>query len=458
MEQTLEQTEILRADFLRDLGDGLVLRRPRPEDDEAVAVFNAHVHSDDGPEKPDERIRIWTLDLLGRGHPTTSRDDFTVVEDTRTGQIVSSCNLISQVWAYGGVPFGVGRPEAVGTAPEYRKRGLVRAQFEVLHQWSAERGQLAQVITGIPNYYRQFEYEMGLALGGGRSGFEPNVPRLKDGEAEPFKVRPATVADLPFIAELYNTAVKGRERVTCERTLEEWKYELSGRTARSLGEVAIKLIETPAREPVGYLVHATHIWGGEHGNGLAAWCYELKAGLSWLAVTPSVVRHLWDTGKTYADAENKTIQRFTFSMPENHPVYEACAGRLPHSSRPYAYYVRVADVGGFLKHVAPALEARLARSVAAGHTGELKLNFYRTGVRLGLENGRLATVDRWQPTSDSEGDASFPNLTFLQLLLGYRSLDELRLAYADCGYHNDTARALVNALFPRQPSHVWALT
>ena len=39
-------------------------------------------------------------------------------------------------------PRVVGRPEAVGTRPEYRRRGLVRAQFEVIHAWSAERGEL----------------------------------------------------------------------------------------------------------------------------------------------------------------------------------------------------------------------------------------------------------------------------------------------------------------------------
>lgn len=61
--------------------------------------------------------------------------------------------------------------------PEYRRRGLVRAQFDVIHQWSAARGQLVQVISGIPFYYCQFGYEMGLALSGGR-GHRPAVDWL----------------------------------------------------------------------------------------------------------------------------------------------------------------------------------------------------------------------------------------------------------------------------------------
>ena len=124
-----------------------------------------------------------------------------VVEDQRRGKIVSSLNLISQTWTYGGMPFGVGRVELVGTDPSYRRRGLVRAQFEIVHRWSQERGELAQMITGIPYYYRQFGYEMALDLGGGRVGYAPQIPELAAGGTEPYRVRPAVEADLPFIAK-----------------------------------------------------------------------------------------------------------------------------------------------------------------------------------------------------------------------------------------------------------------
>ncbi|HRE29529.1 MAG TPA: GNAT family N-acetyltransferase, partial [Anaerolineales bacterium] len=109
-----------------------------------------------------------------------------IVEDTTTGQIVSTTCLIPQTWTYAGVPFEVGRPELVGTLPEYRNRGLVRRQFEVVHQWCVERGQLVQAITGIPWYYRQFGYEMTVNLSGTRIGFGMHVPGLKNGETEPY--------------------------------------------------------------------------------------------------------------------------------------------------------------------------------------------------------------------------------------------------------------------------------
>jgi predicted acetyltransferase len=95
-----------------------------------------------------------------------------------------------------------GMPELVGTLPGYRGRGLVRAQFEVVHQWSAARGELLQAITGIPYYYRQFGYEMAVNLGGGRVGFKPQLPKLTEGQAEPFTIRPSVEADLPLLPHL----------------------------------------------------------------------------------------------------------------------------------------------------------------------------------------------------------------------------------------------------------------
>lgn len=106
-----------------NLGNGLVLRRSTPQDAKALADFNSRIQSDEGPDKPDERVGSWAYDLLTKTHPTFKPSDFTIVEDTTTGKIVSSMNLIPQTWTYAGIPFKVGRPELVSTLPEYRDRG-----------------------------------------------------------------------------------------------------------------------------------------------------------------------------------------------------------------------------------------------------------------------------------------------------------------------------------------------
>ncbi len=442
--------------FVRALEDHLVLRQATAADAEAVATFNSRIHRDPGVSEPDGRIAAWTRDLLSNTHPTVRAGDTLVVEDTRTGQIVSTTDLISQTWTYDGIEFGVGRPELVGTLPDYRRRGLIRAQFEVLHQWSAARGELAQGITGIPWYYRQFGYEMGLALGGGRTGFRPHVPLLEAGQAEPYQVRPAGEADLPFMAEVYAQAAR-RSLIGCVRPAALWRYELSGRSEASIHRRVLCVIQTPAGEPVGYLTHIPRLVS----SAVMVLAYELKPGVSWLAVTPSVIRYLVATGDGYAaqasPAGSQRCEAFGFGLGVAHPVYEAVPDRLPRVREPYAWYVRVPDLPRFIQKITPVLERRLADSVAVGHTGELRLSFYRDGLRLKFEAGRLTEAAPWQPSPEAQGDAAFPEVTFLQLVFGYRALGELKYAFKDCWTEHDEAHVVLSTLFPKRPSFFWEI-
>jgi hypothetical protein len=445
----------------RDLDGGLRLRRSTPADADALTDFNSRIHSDDGFDVPDARLGAWTRDLLTRPHPTFHSDDFTIVEEAATGKIISSMNLISQTWAYEGIPFGVGRPELVGTLPEYRNRGLVRLQFDVVHQWSAERGELVQGITGIPYYYRLFGYEMALNLHGGQAGFLAQVPRLNEGQAEPYRLRPAQEADLPFWTETYAQGSRRRNLITCVWNEVQWRCELLDKSPENVNRLEMRLIESAAGERVGILAHLPYNWGAM----LPAMLYELRPGLSWAAVTPSVVRYLVAQGQQYAQGPqfgqqpNPPFDSFGLWMGEQHPAYEVLGQRLPRVRQPYAWFIRVPDLPAFLRQIAPALEARLAASPMVGHSGETLISFYRDGLRLVFEKGRLVTAEAWKPSPQGHsGNATFPGLTFLQLVFGYRSLDELKYAFVDCGVDNDEHTPLLKALFPRKPSDLWPIS
>lgn len=441
--------------ILRDLGNGLILRRSTLADTEKLVEFNSKIHSDLGPDTPDIRVGVWTRDLMSGKHPTFTPDDFTIVEDTAAGKIVSCMNLISQTWTYAGIPFGVGRPELVATLPEYRNRGLVRAQFEIIHQWSAVRGEKVQAITGIPYYYRIFGYEMGLELEGGQAGYLAQIPRLKEGEAEPYRIRPAIEADLSFIATLYIQAGE-RYRIQAVRNEALWRYELTGADPLDINRVELMIIETLGGEPVGILGHRNYVWG----TMMAALLYEVKPGVSWMAVTPSVIRHLAAIGETLPPpiGEKEPLQAFGFYLGSDHPVYNVIPERLPRHRPPYAFYVRVADLPDFIRTISPVLELRLADSLIAGYSGELEITFYRSGLHLVFEKGKVTVAEPYQPTPyGHKGNAGFPDLTFLKLLFGYRSLDELRYAFPDC-WARDEIGVVLNTLFPKQASLVWPIS
>lgn len=441
---------------IHDLGDGLILRPATVADVDALADFNSRVHSDHGWDKPDEYVGIWVRDLMLKPHPTFKPEDFLVVEDTNSRAIVSSTNLISQTWSYAGIKIPVGRPELVGSHPDYRKRGLIRAQFEVLHRWSAERGHKMQAITGIPYYYRQFGYEMTVDLHGGYSGPLSSVPGLKKDENEPYTVRPATPDDVPFLLEIDAYAAQ-RHALYCVRDAALWCYEMQGKTPGNCSLELPSIIVDAEGAPVGYLRHPTVLWG----NTLALLSYELKEGASWWEVTPCVLRYLKEKGATYKpyseSEDSPSFERLMFVLGGEHPSYPIVSQEwLPRFRRPYSWYIRVPDLPDFLRTIAPVLEERLARSVMVGYSGELHLNFYRDGLKMTFEKGRLTDVEACAPVNTSS-TTEFPPLTFLQVLFGARSFAALTDIFPDCGGRLKS-RLLLNALFPKQASSVWPIS
>jgi hypothetical protein len=435
----------------KELGDGLILRNATIEDTDELAIFNSNIHKDPGQEEPNEFVDAWVRNLMTKPHPTLKPSDFTVILDTKTGKIVSSMNLIPQTWSYGGIEFEVGRPELVGTDPEYRRRGLVREQFNVIHQWSEERGHKMQAITGIPFYYRQFGYEMCMDLGGSRVGYRPHVPKLKDDEKEKFAFRPATLEDIPFISMVYNYVIK-RSLIACVRDEVTWKYDIFGKPEKATA--AWMIITTREGEALGFCLHAKEMWG----PNIQLWGYELKPGVSYLEVTPSLIRYLEKIGLELAKKKGDIeLQGYSFGLGGKHPAYDVLPERMPRMGKPYAWYIRVPDLPDFLNHIAPVLEKRLAESPAVGFTGALKLNFYRSGVRISFEKGVVKGVESYNPLSAEDGDVLFPDLTFLQLLVGHTSFAELSDSLPDCDARNDHGRALIKYLFPKKTSNVWAL-
>ncbi len=434
----------------RELGDGLLLRWGRPEDAEALAQFNLAMHSDN-PDEPEIWLYYWVLDLMRGIHPTTKAGDFTLVVDTANeDRIVSSLNLISQTWTFDGIPFGVGRPELVATLPEYRRRGLVRLQMEIVHALSAARGELVTAITGIPWYYRQFGYEMAVNLHGSRQLFWARRGNTEKVEEEPYRLRAAVEIDIPLLHELYRAHLADSP-ITRVRDDATWRYEMIHAHPESLASVKPRLIETPEGRVIGYF--RSDIWG----TAFAIREFGVLPGDSWRAAGRFVIRQL----KREADEANesrppeKQIANISFHLGDGHPLYVALDPDLEKQINPYAWYVRVPDIPAFLRHVAPALEQRLAGSVMAGHSGTLRINLFRSRFTLVWENGRLVEVGEDYPHRRmDDGDAAFPEQTFLQLLFGHRSIDELRLAYADAYTNNNEALVLLRALFPRRPSQV----
>ena len=434
----------------KDLGDGLVMRWATPADAERVVAFNTMIHAD-GPNEPATSVGAWVADLMSGRHPTVDATDFTVVEDTKTleagrPKLVSSLTLLSQTWSYDDIPFGAGQPELVGTLPAYRRRGLIRSQMEAIHALSESRGELAQGITGIPWYYRLFGYEMTVNLGGGRLLFwgRPKNDELKPHGA--YTERDATLDDVPILQEFYANGVS-HSHLRLIRSDANWRYMIAGQTPESDAYHPIRIVESDQGQPVGFYL----VDGAKNG---AYGVYEagLAEGHSLRELGLHIAHVLWQDNQRLEI--EKRADRIGFHLGEGHRLYEAMGPDLERLDRLYAWYIRVPNLTAFLQHVRPALEERLAQSVMAGHSGELKLNFVATHLKLRFEQGKLKAIESYEPSHFSDGDAFLPDLTFLHLLFGHRTVAEINHIRKDCYAGNSEASVLLACLFPKQSGFI----
>jgi GNAT superfamily N-acetyltransferase len=455
-ENTMQST--ICASYRRDAGDGLVLRWSTVEDIERIAMLHGMVHRDSADAPPNPYYIRGVRELMSGDHHLMGPEDFAIVEDTsREGSpIVASTCLWKHTWTYEGIPFGVGRPEAVATDPAYRNRGLIRALFEMVHARSEAEGDLVQAITGIAYFYRQFGYEYALELEDRRATPVALIPPLKEGEAEQFSLRPATAEDIPTIAALYERC-RARSIVSESITRSQWLYEIeTWKKHPELGHgFNFQMIIDAAGETIGFIA----VDAIRRGKGLSVWLLEFAEGVNVQRAMPSVLRtlHAYGLNKDLALPGAPPLSEISFCLGTTHPVHQVLSEELDRAKEPpYAWYIRVKDLPAFLKHIAPALEKRLATSPVAGYSGELTLDFYRGGQRMVFERGRLTCVEDWRvPLYGSRAGGNFPPQVFLQVLFGHRSIEELRQVLPDV-WVSDEARPLLKALFPTRPSFAFA--
>ncbi len=433
-----------------ELEDGLVLRWATAEDTEAVAKFNA-IH-EDGPSM-NGLIQNWTRDLMNGRHPTTSASDFLIVTNA-TGDIVSSSCHISQTWGYDGIEFPFGRPEIVATSPDYRRRGLVAKQFDLLHELSASRGELMQGITGIPWYYRQFGYEMGVDLGGSRryqfppqkKKAETGTEKDKDKEAKKrYSWRKATTEDVSLLQALYDNHCQNSMIYTV-RPENEWRHELEGHHPNSIVSKDCFIVEDDNGRTVAYTRFACwnhHVFVNEVGA---------RADISLRAVGLEMLKLYETFAKKRQEKTGEEMIGVVFSFGRHHDLYEALDPELASAVKPYAWYIRIPDMKAFLHKITPVLETRLAESVMASHEGKLKLNFYRRGaLQITFTAGKITEIVDYEMAHQRDADANFPGLQFIQLVCGRREIDEIQHIHADC-HANNGAKVLLKILFPKRNS------
>ena len=425
------------------IDDGLALRAATPDDANKVVELNRLVHSEPPENEPADGVAQWTSDLFSGVNRAVKPSDFTVVEDTSTGKIVSSICLISQTWNIGGIDTSMGMPEIVGTHPDYRRRGLVRKQFDLMHKWSQDRGHLFNTIMGIGFYYRQFGYEYAIEAWGGSTtspSLLESASRTKKGPPA-FTARDARPEDTEFIADTYITC-RERAYITVNVDAQTFEDEMFGRTEGSAVFYRGRILELDGK-PVAFYLYEVF----SKKDGIRVISLEIDSSANWFDAATSMVADLQGLVKRFHPEGKERCEKIEFSIGRKHPVYRILEQPLGAPLHPYAWYVRVSDVSKLVTHLGPQLEQRLAESEFRGWSGDLKISFYTDGIQMSFDAGKLKSVASTGIVERSQAAAHYPGLTFTKVLFGQHSFRQLRETYADCSAKDHAMATMQDILF-----------
>jgi predicted N-acetyltransferase YhbS len=393
------------------LPDGLTLRDATEADAEAIVELNTTVFD----RYEGAAIRhLLAGDGFGPG-------DWTVIGDD-DGRLVSACTRFDHVLRFGATDVPAAQIEFVATLDEHRKRGLVRAQFDLHHQRAADSGALVTIVTGIPYVYRRLGY--GYAF-----DYFPQIKVAhRPDSPEGWTVDTATADDIERIAELLDIAQR-RYGIALRNPVERWRWLVDGaatwdehvRVARQDGRIE-GLARTQVRPDEGYSATDGTATGVDAARALVADALELAG-----EQTPYLLGRHDDPWGVAVD-ETGVPDPATFS----------------------GVYARIDDPAALLDHLRPELSARLSASPFAGESGELRISLYSDGLVLRYDHGEVTAVER-DPSPeldplDDDGAGVAPD-AFPALVFGRFGAEELQRRFDDVGYLRD--RALMAALFPK---------
>jgi predicted N-acetyltransferase YhbS len=406
----------------QELPNGLLLRNVRDEADKEQFAALSATHNN-----PREGA---TCAVLLNHHPQMTPEDFWLVEDRSTNQVVSTICLIPWTCRLAGVDLRLAQLEMVLTHPDYRRQWLVRAQINQFLQDLRARDYDLGIVWGIPYYYRQ--YGFGYAIDGSVAESLPvwRVPDRPSADAPDARLRPATCSDIPQLLTLYAHSVPGLD-IYLTRSSAYWEYLILA------AKHPIQMLESASGEVLGY---ASLSCSPGRVTIQEAGLLSAEAALAFLWLCKGRVR-----------------QEIVLAWPQTTHLVQMARSLGSHTIRGGQWLLHVPDFAHFFRRMAPVLENRLAGSAWHAATTQLTINLFREAFRLRFENGKLAGVEALGFVDASMGadggHLCIPPEAFVRLVCGYRSLDQLFDAWPDITLKPE-ARLLVEVLFPRMESYI----
>lgn len=335
-------------------------------------------------------------------------------------RVVSTATLLHETVSIGSIDVPTGQVEMVATVRSHEGRGLVRTLMQEAHRRSAARGDLLQVMVGIPYFYRQFGYSYAMPI---PLAWEvPTAPPVDPAVT----VRAAVTADIDQMAGLQAAAQASADvRMPHSAGCWRWLVQRSGST-QLVAERGSSIIATARLTPP-----------------------DEDVVLGELAGSPEGLRAIVAAG-----ARHGTVALLERATPTVGGLLDdiAEAPNAPERSREW-FYARIPELAPLLDHLRPVLLDRFRSSATGGHH-EVLLSSWRSHVRFSVDDDVVTSVVAGGPEQApiSKGGSGVPPDALAPLLLGPFGAGGLESRQGDVMLGRQ--RELMEALFPPVSSDV----
>lgn len=386
----------------RILADGAIVRTARDDDLDALYALVA----DRGVPEDAIDLQLIVEEDGGEGIEACG-----VVE--QDGEVVATATLLEETLVLGNSELLVGQVELVATRTDHEHRGYIRALMRWCHDRSIECDHVAQIMIGIPYFYRRFGYVYAIPM-------HPYATLTGTPECpDTIDVRFASDSDIP---EMQGLQARTQERfeLFLPHADETWRWLLER-------EGTHQIVATRRHEIVG-CARTTPFESDEPMIVAEIAAKDAEAVAAMLATARG------------PDAEREVTV-------EVRPGVPGLAELLGPPQRPDWYYVRVPDFAALLAALRPELERRLANSDFADADRLVELSFWESQLAFPIANARVGPISTGGPRQIivSQGGSGLPPDAFPHLVFGCGA-DGLEARFPDA-FLGDQAD-LMRVLFP----------
>ena len=369
------------------------------------------------------------MDEAVRYTPGKRRHKVELVDD---GAVVCSATIHDREMRLGDAWVRMGGIGDVTTKPQFRGRGYARRMLDDTVRFMRTEGYAVSVLFGISNFYHRFGFEPVLL---GKSAVSV-ATRAAETLRGPLSVREGVPADGAVLLRIYE-ATSGKEAGAIKRTAAEFLP-----TGAAIGDWSVARVAWVAEyagEPVAYAL-AEPEWQSESDWRLPA--FEIAVMPQFVSTAgPSLL------GALGADAARRRVERLQFELLPDNPLLGVLR---PIGFDLHVKYTgnqggmgRIIDLAALAQALTPTLQRRNAALNGSVRVGALRL-------RCGDEQAEIELGGGGPPVS-----LCLPQDALLQLMIGYRSIQELHMAHPACVGGEESAS--VAGLFPQRYPYTWAI-